>query len=277
MSLTNGRSLAKSPYPEIMPGFGNLLPKDPLPAASTVKDLMKTQGFALIRDIDFDEDSFRSFVHSYGDVVEYVNERQKVGFGYKDILKLEGDPEKVVTGRGELPLHADGGLLLTRVDVVFLYAKEIKNMHYQGATAICDHKLALKEMPVHLKRILEEEKFFTRVLEHGYYQDVSPKGWFHIPVFNPVEGGMTKLLLYFPFMDGSPTSWESRIDGFSDRETLDFFTELKAFLTLPRYYYKHYWKTGDLLMMDNRRVLHSRDSFGPEVTRVLYRGQTTSD
>jgi len=263
--------------PVLSTGFGNLMTNEQFAELTSVqvRMLMIKKGFVIVKNVNFDDETeFKNLIASYGVVVEYVDKKKSVGYGYKDLLKLDGDKNKIVTGRGELPLHADGGLLQTVVDVVFLYAVKIKNMQFQGATSICDHELAYQEMPNYLKRVLDEEVFEARVLEKGYYVDASPADWFVVPVYTDYGWGR-KMLIYFPFTANNPPSWESRIIGFSEQENIAFFDELRSFLIQPIYYYKHYWEKGDLMIMDNRRVLHAREPFSEVVERVLYRGQTT--
>ncbi|MBH2547972.1 TauD/TfdA family dioxygenase [Serratia marcescens] len=262
--------------PVMSTGFGAKMSSNDFLEADTdsIKNLLMRQGFLIVNKINIDADEFRDIYSKYGTVVEYADEKIQVGFGYRDTLKLEGEKGKIVTGRGQLPFHADGGLLLSRVDQVFLYAVEIKNMKFRGATTICDHVLACNEMPNHLRNVLENEKFEVRVLERGYYVDVSPEGWFEVPVFTDI-GWVRKMLIYFPFDAGQPASWETRIVGFTDEETKRFFEELTAFIKNPRYFYKHYWEDSDLLIMDNRRTIHEREEFNDDrIIRRLYRGQT---
>ncbi len=243
-------------------------------APAEIKDILKLKGFAVIRGLDFTKEDFLKLYSSYGNVVAYVNEREKVGYGYRDTLELDGDQKKIVTGRGQLPYHADGGLLLSQVDLVFLYGARIKNMKYRGGTLVTDHVLACAEMPNHLREVLETETFEVRVTERGYYVDVSPEGWFKVPVFTDL-GWVRKMLLYFPFDDGQRPSWEPRIVGFTPYETKKFFSELSAFFKNPRYTYTHYWREGDLLIVDNRRTIHEREEFNdPAIERILWRGQT---
>lgn len=262
--------------PVMKTGFGARINPEHFLEADTeeLKNLMMRQGFIVVNNLDIDADKFRDIYSKYGKIVEYADEKIQVGFGYRDTLKLEGEKGKIVTGRGQLPFHADGGLLLSQVDQVFLYAVEIKNMKFRGGTTVCDHALACQEMPDHLLKVLENENFEVRVLEHGYYVDVSPAGWFKVPVFTDL-GWVRKMLIYFPFDEGQPASWEPRIVGFTDEETKRFFSELASFMKNPRYYYKHYWEEGDLLIMDNRRVIHEREEFNDDaIVRRLYRGQT---
>ncbi|SAK41474.1 (5R)-carbapenem-3-carboxylate synthase [Caballeronia pedi] len=257
-------------------GFGALMNRDAFIGADPhkIKEILKEKGFVLIRDLALQKQDFLKLYSSYGNIIAYVNEREKVGYGYRDTLELDGDKKKIVTGRGQLPFHADGGLLLSQVDLVFLYGARIQNMKFRGATLVTDHVLAVEEMPAHLREVLEHETFEVRVTERGYYVDVSPDGWFKVPVFTDL-GWVRKMLLYFPFDEGQPASWEPRIVGFSPYETHKFFTELSSFFKNPRYTYTHYWKEGDLLITDNRRSIHEREEFNdPAIERVLWRGQT---
>lgn len=264
--------------PVMSSGFGALIQKEEFLYANpeTIKKILMRQGFVIIKQMTINADEFRDLYSSYGKVVEYADEKIDVGFGYRDTLKLEGEKNKIVTGRGQLPLHADGGLLLSQVDQVFLYAAEIKNMKFRGATTICDHVKACEALPSHLLRVLEEESFEVRVLEHGYYADVSPEGWFNVPVFTDL-GWVRKMLIYFPFDEGQPSSWETRIVGFTSDETIKFFKELSFYMKNNLFFYKHFWQEGDLLIMDNRRVIHEREEFNDDnIVRRLFRGQTVS-
>lgn len=98
---------------------------------------------------------------------------------------------------------------------------------------------------------------YGNIVEYAY---VSPAGWFKVPVFTDLDW-VRKMLIYFPFDDGQPANWEPRIGGFTPEETKQFFIELSTLMKHNRYYYKHYWKQGDLFIMDNRRVIHEHQEF----------------
>ncbi|NJK65213.1 MAG: TauD/TfdA family dioxygenase [Oscillatoriales cyanobacterium RU_3_3] len=261
-------------------GFGTLFNKDVFLSSDPhdIKEILKKKGFALIRGLSLSNQEYRNIYSQYGNIVKYIkhtDESKNVGYGYEDTLELGGEEKQVVTGRGQLPFHADGGLLLSIVDLVFLYAVHIRNMRFRGATLTTDHVLAYQEMPLHLRDVLDNETFEINVLERGYYSNVSPPSWFKLPVFTDL-GWVRKMLIYFPFDEGQPASWQTRIVGFSEYETAKFFKELSQFYKSPRYTYRHYWREGDLLISDNRRTIHEREEFNdPNIKRVLWRGQTT--
>ena len=241
-----------------------------------IKDLLMDKGFVIIKDLSYNEDSFRPMVSQYGKAADYIissNEKKAITSEQKDILKLNGEKGKVVTGRGGLPLHSDGALQQRPIDLGFLYAELIENIDDQGATNICDHKLPVEEMSSHLRRILEEEKFEYKYNERGVY-DGSTSEWSPLTVFTDL-GWVRKMMISFPFPKGQSNHFDIRIVGFQQAQIDAFFEELNKFLMKPRYFYKHYWKTGDLLIFDNRRVLHGRDPFdnNDNNVRILYRAQ----
>ena len=47
-----------------------------------------------------------------------------------------------------------------------------------------------------------------------------------------------------------------KIDGYSDEESEAILEELTAFCTQPEYVYSHPWEIGDVLMWDQRAVMH---------------------
>jgi (5R)-carbapenem-3-carboxylate synthase len=258
-------------------GFGSVLDKDEflhLPP-SDLLSLLRDKGVVVIRNISLSKSEFLSLYRRYGTAVEYVGSRANVGYGYRNTLELNGDRSKIVTGRGRLPFHIDGGLLHSRVDQVFLYAATIENLRFRGATLITDHVLAMREMPRHLRDVLECETFQVNAVERGFYAGGSIDGWFTIETFKDL-GWVRAFIIYFPFDDNDPPSWDTRIVGFSQFKTRKFFAELGAFLRQPQYTYYHYWREGDLLIFDNRRSIHEREEFRDEaVKRVLWRGQTS--
>jgi len=52
---------------------------------------------------------------------------------------------------------------------------------------------------------------------------------------------------------------------------------LWAAATQPHLIYTHEWRVGDLVMWDNRCVMHRRDAFDPQSRRVLHRTQVKGD
>lgn len=61
------------------------------------------------------------------------------------------------------------------------------------------------------------------------------------------------------------------IEGLSHNESQRLLSDLFEIQERPAYIYRHVWKVGDLLMWDNRCVIHARTDFDPSQPRHLVR------
>ncbi|MEM8797048.1 MAG: TauD/TfdA family dioxygenase [Pseudomonadota bacterium] len=60
-----------------------------------------------------------------------------------------------------------------------------------------------------------------------------------------------------------------RIDGYDEAESAALLSELIAFCTEPRFTYSHHWQVGDVLMWDQRAVMHRGTPWPYEEPRKL--------
>lgn len=67
------------------------------------------------------------------------------------------------------------------------------------------------------------------------------------------------------------------IVGLELEESEALLDRLWAHATQPRFTWHHRWRTGDLLLWDNRCVMHRRDPFDPAARRVMHRTQVKGD
>ncbi|MFE9399442.1 TauD/TfdA dioxygenase family protein [Streptomyces flavidovirens] len=255
-------------------GMGELLS---LPPTATPEDIGKQvreaavdSGCVLVRERSLDQDEFLRLVAAVGDKVEY-----KLGEGRSDLLMLNAsrDKDKVVTGRGPLPLHTDGVLVGTRTDLIILYAVDFKDTPGSGETYVVDQMAAWKEMPESLRSVIEERDFEYRVEEPDFYP-TAPAGWYAVPNFRDYGDGHRALNLSTGYQaDSEPRSWSVRVPGMTAEESRSFLAELDGFLRSPRYTYQHRWQSGDLLLINNQRTMHGRTPISPDGIRLLWRGQ----
>jgi len=63
------------------------------------------------------------------------------------------------------------------------------------------------------------------------------------------------------------------VNGLSLEDSENLLNELWAHATQPHFSYEHHWAAGDVVVWDNRCVLHRRDAFDPASRRVLYAAQ----
>ena len=68
------------------------------------------------------------------------------------------------------------------------------------------------------------------------------------------------------------------IPGMADDDTHALIGELMAFATQPRFEYRHKWRKGDVVIWDNRTVMHQANGDVPVAeVRYLYRLMVTGD
>lgn len=65
--------------------------------------------------------------------------------------------------------------------------------------------------------------------------------------------------------------------GLSVEDSDALLDELWAHATKPEFAWHHQWAVGDLLLWDNRCIMHRRDSFPSDSRRVLHRTQIQGD
>jgi taurine dioxygenase len=68
------------------------------------------------------------------------------------------------------------------------------------------------------------------------------------------------------------------IEGMSSDEGFALINELYAHATQPKYEYRHQWRVGDMVIWDNRSVMHQANAdYDPEEFRYLYRVMLKGD
>ena len=61
------------------------------------------------------------------------------------------------------------------------------------------------------------------------------------------------------------------IIGFDSAESKAILAEIYAIQGLDEFVYEHVWRAGDLVMWDNRCLVHARTDFPPDQRRLLRR------
>ena len=138
-----------------------------------------------------------------------------------------------------------------------------------GATELASTRAAWATMPEALKAQVSGRGIWHRY-SHSRAKispDLATLGKFNKwpdqhwqPVWrNPVNG---REALYI-------ASHAFRIDGYDDAESQALLEELTAFATQPRFVYRHQWEVGDVLIWDQRAVMHRGTPWPYDQPRTL--------
>jgi taurine dioxygenase len=69
----------------------------------------------------------------------------------------------------------------------------------------------------------------------------------------------------------------ARINGVPEDESYALLDVLWAHATRDAYAWHHAWKSGDILIWDNRCVMHHRNAFDASARRIMHRAQTVGE
>ncbi len=195
-----------------------------------------------------------------------------------DIL-LDGHPEIAVLDSRNAQVEADGqaypdGSRDWHTDhtnharppkVTSLYAIKLPG-EGGGDTGFANMHAAFDALPAELKAKLTPLKSHNKLESHAQLADMKRFGSIQThPIIrtHPVTG--RKAVYIHP---GKAV----KIDGMNEVETSAFIDELMPHLIKPEFIYRHKWKAGDLVLWDNRSLLHiAYRDYDPRQGRVMHR------
>lgn len=150
-----------------------------------------------------------------------------------------------------------------------------------GDTQFCNVHLAYDELPDEMKKRIDglqavhtyysrNAAYQVRTLDAQSLAELSPPA---IHPLAPLHPDNSRRYLYI-----SQSRLESII-GMDDAQTLRLVKELMTHATQPKYEYRHVWRHGDMVIWDNRSVLHKangdydmREGEGRLMYRLMLKG-----
>lgn len=180
-------------------------------------------------------------------------------------------------GASEACWHSDTGFVEKPPAGSFLHAIELPDGG--GNTSFLDLYAAYEAMPEDLREAVEErwskhDPSYTSdgVLRRDFRAYADPSmgpGPSHPLVRTHPETGRKALYLGRRF--------NSYILGLTVEDSEALLDRLWAHATEDRFLYEHIWAMGDVLIWDNRCIMHKRASFDPNQRRIMHRAQTAGD
>lgn len=178
---------------------------------------------------------------------------------------------------GEWEWHTDMSYLEVPPTVSLLHAREVPDEG--GDTGFCDQVMAARTLPWRLRdrvrdlAIKHDSTYGSDgSLRPGMTPPASPveaEGHTH-PVIREIPGlGEEALFL------GRRTN--AYVVGMPLAESEQLLNELWAHATQPRFCHRHRWRRGQVVVWDNRRVLHMRHPLDPAKARLMWRTQTRGE
>ena len=243
-----------------------------------------TYGVLRVRDQAITEDQLQSFSAKFGPLEEIPmgrmpeSERAKIKNRYVTQLSNIFHNGKPIGGLGnaEASWHSDMTYVETPPPASILLAIEIPATG--GDTHFSDQQAALDAIPGALKTRLQtltikHNAAHTSIgkLRPGYEPFDDPReapGAIHPIIRKHSETGAQCLYL-------GRREW-AYIPGLSLQDSETLLDEIWSYAAQPDHVWRQQWQPSDLIIWDNRRVLHRRDDFDQNARRLMKRCQVLS-
>ncbi len=238
-------------------------------------------GVVRLRNQPLDEDALQAFSARFGSLEEIpmgrLPEEMKATIKNRFVTQLSnimvnGKPIGGL-GNAEAKWHSDMTYVKTPPPTSILLGVEIPE--HGGDTYFADQAAAFDALPAELKTrtqtlSIKHDAAHTSVgeLRPGFDAFDDPRdapGAVHPIVLRHDETGREALYL-------GRREWAS-IPGLSLDESESLLDEIWSYATKPEFVWQQKWQPDDLIIWDNRRVLHRRDDFDPQSRRLMKRCQ----
>jgi len=191
-------------------------------------------------------------------------------------VKVNGEPIGSL-GDGEAVWHTDMSYLDLPPKASMLYALEVPPTG--GNTSFCTMYGIYDSLPAKLKERIDG----LSIKHDGTYTSGGNVRQGIVPTDDPMTspGAVHPLVCTHP-VTGRRMLYLGRrrnayLVGLELAESETLLGELWSFVNRPEFVWEHVWRVGDLLLWDNRCIMHRRDAFDPNSRRIMHRTQVKGD
>lgn len=224
---------------------------------SELRGLLAEHGVIVLRGQDADDDRFLGFLRSFGETVFTTGETPVPGFPDLNVISNVG---RLTPPRSTF--HTDTSYVRNPPAYTALRAVDVPE--HGGQTLFTNQYAAYETLPPRVRDRLEG-RTITHVVT-GLDLDAEQETSAVHPIFrvHPISG-RTALYLSTPQRC-------AEVSGMSARSAADTVSFLFHHSTRDHNVHRHTWSPGDVVLWDNRCVLHRADHDGVIGDRVMHRG-----
>jgi taurine dioxygenase len=231
-------------------------------------------GVTVVRDQELELEDFLRYSQRYGHVVPHpskstrhpqVPEITVLGINK---FNADGTLNMAVYRRGGESFHTDGAYDEVPFKATQLYALAVPSKG--GNTHFGNMYMAYDALPERLKTLLDDRRgAFTYGGRHGQTALLNPEDRNAPPAMHPLipvhpESGRKSLNF-----DPGKINY---IEGLEPAQSDDVIDELTELMIAPGAEYVHQWRVGDIVIWDNRCMVHkAAGDYPPEEDRIHWR------
>ena len=240
-----------------------------------IRALFEEHSALLFPAQDISDEAHLTLAGLFGPIEDRLADERKAGEAYK-IPQVSNVTEAGLTGEMDLHTlnlqanflwHADSTFMPTPALANILIARVVPESG--GATELASTRAAWAEMPEELKARLRGKR-----LRHRYAHSrarISPE-LAALPMFHKWPDQLWPAIWTNP-VNGQEAvyiaSHACAVEGMEAEEGAALIDEVIAFCTQPRFTYSHDWQVGDVLIWDQRAVLHRGTPWPYQEPRTL--------
>lgn len=247
-----------------------------------IRELMYSRKVVALKNQPMNRDAYLSFSRHFGEP-EQFRLKDYHDPDYPNILVIDnrnGGATGNSVGARKLGnmWHSDSSYLPEPLALTFLHARRVPDGKGQGDTLFVDMQEALRTLPHHLRERIEGHRAkhdvrWTYKVKQGDLGESVQEIFQRLAVTYPAAShpaivrhphtGCESLFL-------NP-GYTTHIEGYSNEESRALLDEIFAHVLRPSHVFAYRWEANDLLIWDNRSVIHCATDLPREVERVMYR------
>ncbi|MFI7190280.1 TauD/TfdA dioxygenase family protein [Nocardia nova] len=226
------------------------------------RECLRRFGFAIMEPVSGDQLSLEQIMAPLGEPVPYQ-------FGTRLTMQERAGTENSQFRTGAIPMHADA--ILNATDVSFIGMECLEAPIRGGETLIARSEAFFDVAPAALVDELRsiEIEYWSNV--SGFYVADGAGNPVECPIrVDPVTGADT-LYVGVSYPEDPDRNFGAAVVGYTAAESTALFARMADLLNRPEVVYRHRWQVGQVLVLDNRRVLHARAAYSEQEPRKLER------
>ena len=241
-----------------------------------LRALFEEHSALLFRAQDFDDDAHLALAQAFGPVEDRLADERKPGEAYvipkvsnvrADGTTSEAMDLHTLNLKSNFLWHADSTFLPKPALTNILTARVVTTEG--GATELASTRAAWAAMPEELRARIR-----GRGIRHHYAVSRAKisEELSKLPMFNKWPATHWKAIWTNPANGREAlyvASHAYAVDGYDDAEGKALLEELLDFCTRPEFVYSHRWEVGDVLIWDQRAVLHRGTPWPYDQPRTL--------
>lgn len=241
-----------------------------------VRALFEEHSALLFRNQDVSDEKHQELARLFGPIEDRYADERKPGekFEVPKVSNVRADGSTTeemdlhtLNLKSNFLWHADSTFLPTPALTNILIGRVVTTEG--GATELASTRAAWAAMPEELKARIQGRGIWHRY-SHSR-RKISPE-LADLPMFNKWSDQHWNALWRNPINGRDAlyiASHAFKVDGMDEAESQVLIDELIEFCTRPEFVYSHNWQVGDVLLWDQRAVLHRGTSWPYEQPRVL--------